>query len=75
MQKAFKEPDIYTQFMKSMYHVGTKIRIEFQNVESHSMYDGIDMAHVVKMVPQTLFRLLSIIVSDNESDDCRGKHI
>ena len=54
-----------------MYHVGTRIRSELQNVESHSMYDGIDIAHVEKMVPQNIFLLLSIIVGDNESYECR----
>ena len=52
--------------------MGTKIRSELQNVASHSMYDGIDIAHVEKMVPQNLFLLLSIIVSHNESDECMG---
>ena len=35
------------------------------------MYNGIDIAHVDKMVPHNLFLLLSIIVGDNESDECR----
>ena len=48
MQKALKDPDIDTQFIKSMYHVGAIIRSELQEVESHSIYDGIVIAHVEK---------------------------
>ena len=35
LHKALREPEIDPQFMKSMYHVGTRIRSELQNVVGH----------------------------------------
>lgn len=66
--------DTDCDFLKSVYHVGTTIRSELQNVMSHKSYDGIDIPSVEKIVPPNLFLLLSVIVGNSENNNvCREK--
>ena len=47
--KSLTECDNNNDNIKSIYYVGTEIRLELHALPSHNTYDGIDQTHVEKL--------------------------